>query len=67
MAAQEDNQTDPGNESGRVKRERTVVVQERQDIVSEPEDGQDHDDAGDDTAAPQSENEENDGIHWDML
>lgn len=59
MVAQEDPTTDIGNENGSVKSQRTVMVQEQQEVASEAEDGQDHEDGGEEV--PQEEDEENDG------
>jgi hypothetical protein len=42
-------------------KQQTVVVQHQPDVASEAEDGQDHDDGGDEPA--QTDDEENDGTY----
>ena len=66
MVAREDTTTDPGNENGSGKPEGTVVVQEQQDVASEAEDGQDHEDGGEDPAH-EEEDEENDGTNGEVM
>ena len=56
----EEPATENGTENGSTKPP-TVVVQQQQDVASEAEDGQDHEDGGDEPT--HTDEEDNDGIY----
>ena len=56
---QDDTPTGPSSANGSVKPERSVVVQEQRDVASEAEDGQEHDEGGEEVV--QEDDDENDG------
>lgn len=60
----EEPATEDGTENGSTK-PRTVVVQQLQDVASEAEDGQDHEDGGDEPT--QTDEDENDGTYSSIL